>query len=102
MGDVVGTLHYISPDMISQNYDEKTDIWSLGVSVYLILFGRLPYTSTAESGSARKEREVIQAIMKDAEDFLDRVSRRLDTASVGHRIHAGTSSTRGAVAPLSA
>jgi calcium/calmodulin-dependent protein kinase I len=50
-----GTAPYMCPEMIaSQKYDEKADIWSLGVIVYVLLFGRFPYTPAKKSTSAMK------------------------------------------------
>ena len=39
----VGTPIFISPDIISGDYDEKTDIWSLGVLIYILLCGSPPF-----------------------------------------------------------
>lgn len=36
-----GTLPYMAPEMFIQNYDEKVDIWSLGVMMYRMLTGHL-------------------------------------------------------------
>mmetsp|Transcript_28712 Transcript_28712/g.46241 ORF Transcript_28712/g.46241 Transcript_28712/m.46241 type:complete len:413 (-) Transcript_28712:306-1544(-) len=42
----VGTAPYMSPEMIcAQRYDDKTDIWSFGVTAYVLLFGTFPYMS---------------------------------------------------------
>jgi len=44
MFDIVGTAPYMSPEMVKQEgYDERTDIWSLGVTIYLMLYGDFPY-----------------------------------------------------------
>jgi serine/threonine protein kinase len=40
----VGTLQYMSPEMLGDyGYAQETDIWSLGVSAYVLLYGELPY-----------------------------------------------------------
>jgi len=38
-----GTLLYIAPEVIDERYDFKADVWSLGVIVYLMLSGVLPW-----------------------------------------------------------
>ena len=39
----VGTLYYISPEIIKGNYDEKCDIWACGVILYVLLGGCFPF-----------------------------------------------------------
>ena len=40
----VGSFFYSAPEIIkSLEYDEKCDLWSLGITLYEILFGYLPY-----------------------------------------------------------
>jgi len=39
-----GTLPYMSPEMVNEEgHNTKTDIWSLGVTAYLLLYGIFPY-----------------------------------------------------------
>lgn len=49
---VLGTAPYMSPEMLlTQQYDEKADVWAVGVVAYLLLCGEFPY-QTAD-GSAK-------------------------------------------------
>ncbi|SOV19320.1 serine/threonine protein kinase, putative [Plasmodium sp. gorilla clade G2] len=48
--DIVGTLSYAAPEVLNCNNkngynSEKADIWSLGIILYAMLFGLLPYDS---------------------------------------------------------
>jgi len=41
---VIGSLAYISPEQLKQgSYDEKIDVWSLGVMAYEMIFGKSPF-----------------------------------------------------------
>lgn len=45
-GDVIGTLQYLSPEQITGGAaDARTDIWALGVLLYEMLTGKLPFES---------------------------------------------------------
>ena len=44
----VGTLYYISPEIIKGNYDEKCDIWACGVILYILLAGYPPFTGNTD------------------------------------------------------
>lgn len=45
----VGTPIYMSPQVLAQkNYTDKTDIWSLGILFYELLFAKLPYYGSNE------------------------------------------------------
>lgn len=40
---VVGSVHYLAPEMIRQKYSKPVDLWSAGIMFYLLLFGRYPF-----------------------------------------------------------
>ena len=45
--EIMGSPIYMSPQMLSNhNFNEKCDIWSLGIILYYILTCRFPYKST--------------------------------------------------------
>lgn len=39
----IGVPYYLSPEMIKGNYDFRTDIWSLGVLIFILLWGFPPF-----------------------------------------------------------
>lgn len=57
-----GTLDYLAPEMLGESYDERVDIWSLGVLMYELLVGKAPFD--AEENEQTQER-----IRSDAVSF---------------------------------
>jgi len=47
-----GTLAYCAPEVLAAVYDAKCDLWSLGVSVFITLFGYMPFRGTEEQQKA--------------------------------------------------
>ena len=44
LNTVAGTLAYMAPEIMTEKYDPKfCDIWSLGVLMYLMVSGYLPF-----------------------------------------------------------
>jgi serine/threonine protein kinase len=49
MTNLVGTPHYMAPEIFSNSYDEKCDVWSLGVIAYqLFSQGMFPFEGDNE------------------------------------------------------
>lgn len=44
-----GTLSYVAPEvLLYQGYDMKADMWSIGVIMYLLFYGKMPFDSEKE------------------------------------------------------
>ena len=62
MKSKVGTLYYISLEIIKGSYDEKCDIWEYGVILYILLCGYPPF-------SGNTDKEVYNLITQIKYDF---------------------------------
>lgn len=77
-GTTVGTAAYMSPEQTrGDEVDHRTDIWSLGVVIYEMLAGRLPFKGDYEQAVAfqivHENPEPIAALRTDVPVELERI-----------------------------
>ncbi|KAF6234643.1 hypothetical protein HO173_007269 [Letharia columbiana] len=76
-----GTLDYLPPEMIKPGsqenfYNEKVDLWSLGVLTYEFLVGEAPFEDTpvmTQRRIARGEMTVPKFVSPEARDLIERL-----------------------------
>ena len=81
-----GTLSYVSPEVLQDiPYDQKTDLWSIGVVSYLLLSGVLPFDD--ENNNNEIARKTVHEktpfypslwndVSKEAIDFVDQLLQK--------------------------
>lgn len=75
-GTLMGTIAYMSPEAcLGETLDERTDIWSLGVLLYELVFGVLPFQKDAPIGT-------LLAIINDSIPDFSGISFELPTALI--------------------
>lgn len=57
MHTMSGSPYYMAPEVFLQKYDCKIDIWSMGVVLYIMLSGKVPFPG-------RTEPEIIHNVIK--------------------------------------
>lgn len=62
MHTMSGSPYYIAPEVFLQKYNSKIDIWSMGVVLYIMLSGKVPFPG-------RNEHEIIQNVIKGSFHF---------------------------------
>lgn len=57
MKETLGTAYYIAPEVLLQNYDNKCDVWSCGVLLYILLCGYPPFNGDDDD-------EIIESVKR--------------------------------------
>ena len=57
----VGSSYYMDPEIIKRKYDEKCDLWSIGVILYILLNGRPPFDGNDDD-------EILENVAKGVYD----------------------------------
>ena len=101
-GQIIGTPEYMSPEqanLTNQDVDTRTDIYSLGVVLYELLTGMLPFdTETFRAGGIERIRQVIceeepktpstrlsKTSLAESSEFAQR--RRTDARTLQRKLH---------------
>ena len=78
MTKINGTPYYIAPEVLNEVHDEKCDIWSAGVILYILLCGYPPFNGetdkeiidSVKTGEFDFPKEEWSVISKEAKDLI--------------------------------
>jgi calcium-dependent protein kinase len=81
MNGAVGTLYYMAPEVILGSYNEKCDVWSCGVILYIMLSGNPPFYAKNEDKLKQKICEMkynfdapaFSKVSQDAKDLIRQI-----------------------------
>jgi len=59
-----GTPYYVAPEVINEEYAESCDIWSMGVVMFVMLFGYPPFYADQEEFGRGTDLEIFRQIQK--------------------------------------
>uniref|UniRef100_A0A7S4VR84 Calmodulin n=1 Tax=Alexandrium monilatum TaxID=311494 RepID=A0A7S4VR84_9DINO len=76
-----GTLAYVAPEVLGKNYTSQCDMWSLGVIVFILLVGHMPFSGASErqqiaairAGKYVFKRDRWAKVSEEALDFVKKL-----------------------------
>ena len=71
----LGTIYYIAPEVFKGNYDEKCDIWSCGVILFIMLCGHPPFRGT-------KEEDIKNRILSFNLEFIEKEWKNVSSEAI--------------------
>jgi len=113
-----GTMNYVAPEVLDSHYNSKCDLWSLGVSAFVILFGYMPFRGREEkmkqdirSGKMSVRMPDWKSVSCDAQDFIQKLlvtdpQKRLSAKKalahpwIANRMHRATALDQNTISAL--
>jgi calcium-dependent protein kinase len=73
----LGTIYYIAPEVFRNNYNERADIWSIGIILYTMLCGHPPFCGN-------KEEAIKQKILHSKLQFLPKDFNKVSPEAINY------------------
>eukprot|EP00826_Nyctotherus_ovalis_P052798 TRINITY_DN6763_c0_g1_i6.p1 TRINITY_DN6763_c0_g1~~TRINITY_DN6763_c0_g1_i6.p1 ORF type:complete len:573 (+),score=137.58 TRINITY_DN6763_c0_g1_i6:94-1719(+) len=78
ISETLGTPYYIAPEVINGEYNEKCDVWSIGVIMFILLSGSPPFNGenddeileSVKKGNYLLQGKAWESISRNAKDLL--------------------------------
>lgn len=78
---VIGSSYYIAPEVLTESYNQKCDLWSCGVILYILLSGKPPFAGKSDEvilekiriGKYNMQIKEFESISNDAKDLIQKL-----------------------------
>lgn len=95
----VGTPYYIAPEVLKGNYDSKCDMWSIGVILFLMLSGEIPFYADNVNEVFKKIELGAYHMRKNVWDGINEETRHLVARLICLNIHDRLSASEALMHP---
>ena len=76
--ELIGTAYYMAPEVVKGDYNEKCDLWSCGVIMYILLSGNAPFPGKSETEILNKisigefsfKHKIFNNVSAEAKDLI--------------------------------
>jgi len=76
-----GSIYYIAPEVLNKKYDEKCDLWSIGVILFILLCGYPPFNGQTDieivknikRGKVKTDDKEWENVSKEAIDLVKKL-----------------------------
>jgi len=75
-----GTLAYVAPEVLAHSYTSQCDMWSLGVTIFIVVFGYMPFSGSEEkqvgdirAGKYSVKKDVWKRVSAKGQDFVKKM-----------------------------
>jgi len=84
MRESIGTCYYMAPELLAQHYTQTVDMWSVGVVIFMMLTGRVPFQGAGgndgnEAIIAEIKKQTLESDLKTLKKETPQMHARLQS-----------------------